>query len=153
SSGFSAPTGPRGSVDLSTRDAARTAAWTQGVLRWALRPIQQRVYDAIHAAWPMGRFTLEAHRRFGKDFVDVDVVSERCLQFPGARWLYVAPTMDQAISIAKDQFYQLLKTCPPHLAPIFVATRATYEFPNGSIIAFHSAEPRNRHRMRGLRAD
>ena len=61
--------------------------------------------------------------------------------------------MDQAISIAKDQFAQLLKTCPPSLAPIFVATRSQYEFPNGSVIAFHSAEPRNRHRMRGLRAD
>lgn len=137
---------------LST-EAAQAAAWTQGVLRWALRPVQQKVYDRIHELWPRGRFTLEAHRRFGKDFVDITLVSERVLRHPGSRWLYVAPTMDQAVSIAKDQFQQLLKTCPPSLAPIFVATRATYEFPNGSIIAFHSAEPRNRHRMRGLRAD
>jgi len=133
--------------------SARAAAWSLGHLGWWLRPGQKRIYDIIRSHWESGSYTLVCHRRFGKSAIGTLISCEQCLRVPGARILYVCPTLEQGVEIAQDQFRALLDSCPARLQPRWVSTRSSWEFPNGSVVRYYGSERRGRRRLRGLRGE
>lgn len=137
----------------SDEKAARAAAWSTGHLAWWLRPGQRRIYDLVRGAWARGHYTLVLHRRFGKSAIGTLVACEQGLRAPGSRVLYLCPTVEQGIEVANDQFRALLDSCPRSLQPTWVATRSSWEFPNGSVVRYYGTEKRGRRRIRGLRGE
>lgn len=138
---------------MNEEQAAREAAWSAGHLRWWLRPGQRRIYDIIRGAWGKGHHTLICHRRLGKSAIGSLISCEQSLRAPGSRVLYIAPTLEQGSEIAADQFTALLASCPDHLKPTWISTRASWEFPNQSVVRFYGGEKRARKRIRGLRGE
>jgi hypothetical protein len=137
----------------SDEKAARNAAWSLGHLSWWLRPGQRRIYDTIRGAWSRGHHTLVLHRRFGKSAIGTLISCEQSLRAPGSRILYLCPTVEQGVEVANDQFSALLESCPKSLKPVWVSTRSSWEFPNGSVVRYYGTEKRGRRRIRGLRGE
>lgn len=112
---------------------AKHALWMAGDLSYLLHETQERMREAICRSTAL-LFVLNCARRLGKSFLCCVLALEMCLQKPGARVLYIAPTAKQVRTIITPIMRDLLRDCPQGLLPSFTSMDGIWKFPNGSEI-------------------
>lgn len=116
-----------------TPTEAQHALWRTGDLSYLLHETQERMRRAICASLAL-LFVLNCARRLGKSFLCCVLAIEMCLQKPGARVLYVAPTAKQVRTIITPIMRQILEDAPTELRPSPPNVDGIWRFPNGSEI-------------------
>lgn len=103
-------------LDLLNRDL-----WYAGQLRWILRRHgQRRIHDFVMQCMEEDSFepiVVVTHRRLGKSFLPIALSVERCLQQPGMRCVYGAPTHEQVMDIVEPNYEIIMRSCPAELLP------------------------------------
>lgn len=106
------------SLDL---ERLRADAWADGDLEWLLRRHgQRRIHAFIQDCMAEDSFepvVVITHRRLGKSFLPIALSVERCLQAPGKRCVYGAPTHEQVMDIVEPNYEIIMRSCPPALLP------------------------------------
>lgn len=94
---------------------------------------QRVVHDALKNLCVGIVVMVIAGRRFGKTVLAVNEIVRRAIEIPGARIWYIAPTKDQAYTIA---WRLILKYLPSEMIAHKREDRHTIELTNGSLIEF-----------------
>lgn len=124
----------------SERQDLLCQAWLKGELRYKLDPVQTRDAITVRRWWAetpeaSQRWgVLDCSRRYGKDTMMGVLASEICIQRPGSRVPYGAPTQKMVSEILEDVFEQIFSDCPPQLKPVWKKADSRWLFPNGSRI-------------------
>lgn len=143
-------------LDQATRDAMRAkvteALWRKGKLRWKLDETQVAIMGSLESATTR-KFLLLCSRRLGKSFCLVLLALERCLQKPGSRVYYAAPSAKDASEIATDIMATILADCPEDLKPHYDAQSKIVKFANGSLIRFRGVNGEKAENIRGGASD
>lgn len=131
------------------RAAIRSELWLRGELRWKLHEEQLSVYEEIRTS-DSSRYVLEIARRWGKTWLLGDIAIETCLQNPGCRVVYGAPTLKHLEEFIIPTIEALTEDAPPECRPTFNQQTGHYTFPNGSYIhLFGADDKRKANRGRG----
>lgn len=129
--------------------AVRNELWLRGELAWKLHSEQLAVYEEVRES-DSSRFVLEIARRWGKTWLLGTVAVETCLQSPGCRVVYGAPTLKHLEEFIIPTIEAICEDAPPECRPAFNRQTGHYSFPNGSYIhLFGADDKRKANRGRG----
>jgi len=151
------PTGATDEVRQALLRAARDELWRRGRLRWKLHESQREVYDAMMAS-DAARYVLEIARRWGKTYLLVLIAIEVCIQHPGSRVVYGAPTLKHLEEFVHPAFEAICEDAPAECRPKFNSQSGHYEFPEngparGAYIHLFGADTKQKaNRGRGAEA-
>ena len=129
-------------------DLARDEAWRRGILRWKLRPHQQKIYDQIKAGSGGSHYFNKA-RRIGGSYLLAVLAVETCLRHPGAQVKYAAPTAKAVRKIITPNIRKIIKDCPDDIKPKFSLLEGEWQFPNESSLAIAGCDNQQYENLRG----
>jgi len=135
--------------------AARRELWHRANLSWKLHSGQLDLHDFVYGlqARKIKIGTFRVARRFGKTFDLSTFAIERCLEEPGIKIPFLAPTIKALRQIILPIFKTVLEDCPPALLPRFSRQDSVYQFPTtGSEIILCGTDGGNAEKIRGIRA-
>jgi hypothetical protein len=131
--------------------AAIRLAWTTGRLKYLLKPVQHRIYDAIKNSSEL-IYVVNCSRRLGKSFTLGVILTEIAIKNKNSHLHFAAPFQNQVKEYFLPIFNEILKDCPDDLKPKFTST-GKYVFPNGSFIKLCGCNNRQYDNLRGNRSD
>jgi len=114
------------------RQARRDELWRRGILAWKLRPEQKLLLSLLKEA-PTDLAVFNISRRFGKSTTCVVYVVEEAIK-RAQHIRYATAFLTDLQNFILPIFEWCLSDCPEEVAPIFIATKKQFEFPNGSVI-------------------
>lgn len=131
-----------------TRQEAIYKLWELGNLRYLLKGVQNKMYDAVFNT--TGKRTIFlCSRRLGKSFCMLLIAVEYCLKNPNAIVTILFPKKKDARSISRDQMKTILDDCPPHLKPEWKEAQNVFSFPNGAEIQMAGTDGGSAESIRG----
>ncbi len=143
---------PRTEAAALVSEGVKDELWRRGQLSWKLHAEQLLLYGLLLAC-AASRFVLEIARRFGKTWLLVVVAVETCLQNPGCRVVYGAPTLKHLEEFIIPTIEAICEDAPLDCRPVFSAKSGHFTFPNGAYIhLFGADDKRKANRGRGAGA-
>lgn len=132
--------------------AARHAAWRAGDLSYLLHDGQREARAVLRQAIARGLDpVLNTGRQWGKSRLFSAMAAEHCLEVPGARVPYAAPTSKQVDEFITPHWLRMADHAPDERRP--VSKDGDWVFPNGSRVVISGCEDRRKaDRLRGPRA-
>lgn len=122
-------------ADDLTPEQARDYLWRSGnIAELLLDNLQKKMIDGYRGSANESEITFVLSRQTGKSYGFGVLAIEECIRRPEIVVLYIAPTLKMAKRILKNNFNQILKTCPKDMRPVFKTQDSEYLFPNGSRI-------------------
>lgn len=97
---------------------------------------QQDVKQLFDSVAPNSIIIASYGRQCGKSWMALCIADELCRKFPDMVVTYVAQTQGTAKKLARKTMKLILKSCPPHLQPVWKTQESCYRYPNGSEIEF-----------------
>jgi len=126
--------------------------WRRGELRWKLKPVQLRIYQAFWSSTSL-KYVVNCARRLGKSYALCVIALEFALKKPGAQIRFAAPTQKALKKIIRPLFKKICKDAPADCRPTFNTQDGVYLFPNGSEIHIAGANAGHAESLRGTEAD
>ena len=136
---------------LSRKQAIATL-WNKGILTWKLDPVQKELYDLVQNS-RYDTLVWNCSRRLGKSYCLLVLAIETCLKKPNAVVKFIAPTQKHIKMILRPLVREIIKDCPPEIAPKFRTGDNVYRFPNGSEIQLAGTDSGHAETLRGGSSD
>ncbi len=120
-------------------------------MSWKLDSLQKKLYrkfkgtDHLINVWNVSRQT-------GKTYALTILAIETCLSIPGAQVKYCSGDAKSVNKMIKPNIRNLLKECPPDIAPKWKQHGGHYEFPNGSLLYLEGIDGGKADSIRGTPA-
>lgn len=127
-------------------------AWTEGNLRYKLKPIQRTIYDSLKSCTEL-IYVINCSRRLGKSTTMACLALETALRTPNSHVHYGAPTQKDLKKFILPIFRQLLADCPDDLRPEWKQFDGCWVFPNGSFIQLCGCNNKQYDNLRGSKSD
>lgn len=125
------------------RRAATDELWRRGILTWKLHADQREVYAFIRDG-KASRVVLEIARRWGKTWLLALIAIETCLQNPGCRVVYGAPSLKHLAEFIIPTFEALCEDAPVDCRPRFNTSSGHWLFPNGAYVHLFGADDKRK---------
>ncbi len=124
------------------KDEAKREAWFRGDLRWKLHDDQKPIYDQIGEVADKGgsRFVMEIARRWGKTWMLAVLACEACLNNPGQRVVFGAPSLKHLQEFILPTFEAVTRDAPQSCKPVFNTQSGHWTFPNRAWIHLFGAD-------------
>jgi hypothetical protein len=121
-------------------------AWAVGNLEYLRHGLQRRIKAQLREALARGarRFVVEAGRKVGKTYGNVIEAHEVCLNNPGGRVVYGAPTLKMLEEFVHPEFARVAAEAPESMRPVWNGHLGHYRFPNGSWVHLFGANDEER---------
>ena|ERR1019366_1121179 len=132
--------------------AVKQLAWSQGRLKYLLKPAQKQIYDAIQASTDLV-YVVNCSRRLGKTFCMAAMAVEAALQNINFQVHFGAPYQNALKDILLPIFRQILEDCPEDLRPTWKQLESKWVFKNGSYIKLCGANNGQFDNLRGNKSD
>lgn len=126
--------------------------WRRGELRWKLKPVQLKIYQAFWSSTSL-KYVVNCARRLGKSYALCVIALEFALKHPGAQIRFAAPTQKALKKIIRPLFKKICKDAPADCRPTYNSQDGVYTFPNGSEIHIAGANAGHAESLRGTEAD
>lgn len=127
-------------------------AWEQGRLKYLLKPVQKKVYDALHNCSDLV-YVLNCTRRGGKTFGLAVYAIEVALKNTNFQIHFGAPFQNALRDFLLPIFRQILEDCPADLRPVWKQLESKWIFKNGSYIKLCGANNGQFDNLRGNKSD
>lgn len=141
-------------VDVRTADeeALIKRCWEEGDLSYFLHAGQLELTEQFHDSTGR-RYVICCSRRYGKSFWLCVLGITKCINEPGAKVRYAAPTGRMCRSIVEPHMQGILADCPDEMKPKYRRQAGMWEFPNGSEFVMAGCDLGGAERLRGTSTD
>lgn len=116
-----------------SRHEARATLWKRGNLRFKLHDGQVKVSEALRQSSEQ-LFVANISRQFGKSYWAVTLAIETAIKTPRARIKYGTAFQTDLLEFILPTFNEVLKDCPPDVAPKYKTQGSKWVFNNGAEI-------------------
>ncbi len=132
--------------------AVTDLAWSQGRLKYKLKPAQKQIYDDIQASNEL-IYVVNCSRRLGKTYVMGVIAIEAAIRHINFQVHFGAPYQNALRDFLLPIFRQILEDCPEEIRPTWKQLESKWVFPNGSYIKLCGANNGQFDNLRGNKSD
>lgn len=137
---------------INKKDAI-AALWQRGELSWKCHAVQKDMRTVFYNADDNATLVWLLARQSGKSVELAILALEQCRRKPNSIVKILTDTKLHAQSIFDPIFKMLLEDCPENLKPVYIESKFTYHFDNGSSIQLAGSDNKHYERLRGQKSD